>query len=212
MAFTNHFQYAEEPPGEANASAVGGGIRPGSRASRRARREQAAELEPDSGFGRLFRRGAGSKARVQRKASRVAQRQQFKEATENLVDGWPALEGLAPILCFLAVPGLLVLAITVSGTSWPAAILYPIALALGLVVAVSALKGVELVLAVMLIYLPFSKVFVVPIAPGVNGTNMLILLGLFAAVLRSLSKQTKLTQWPPAVSYTHLTLPTKRIV
>ena len=197
MAYTNHFQYAEEPPGEANASAVGGGIRPGSRASRRA---QAAELEPDSGFGRLFRRGAGSKARVQRKASRAAQRQQFKEATQNLVDGWPALEGLAPILCFLAIPGLLVLAITVSGTSWPAAILYPIALALGLVVAISALKGVELVLAVMLIYLPFSKVFVVPIAPGVNGTNMLILLGLFAAVLRSLSKQTKLTQWPPGTT------------
>ena len=98
---------------------------------------------------------------------------------------------------FLCLPALLVLALTVTGGGWPSFILYPIALTLGLIVTVSAFKGVELVLACMIIYLPFSKTFVVPLAPGVNGTNMLILLGLFAALLRVAEMRKGLSDWPP---------------
>ncbi len=114
-----------------------------------------------------------------------------------MISGWPAFAGLQPVLLFLSVPAFVVLAITLTGGGWPKAILYPIALGLGLVVAISAFRGVELVMACMLIYLPFSKVFVVPLAPGVNGTNMLVLLGLFAAVLQAMSKRQKIADWPP---------------
>lgn len=144
------------------------------------------------------RRGALGNAHRRRKASRAAKRREREKASsiyEN--SGFPAFEGLKPVLGFLAFPALLVLALTVTGGGWPSYILYPIALALGLVVALSALKGVELVLACMIIYLPFSKVFVVPLAPGVNGTNMLVLLGLFAALLRAAAMRESIFKWPP---------------
>lgn len=140
---------------------------------------------------------AGGRPEHHRKTPRKVLREQRRDvATARLRAGWPAFDGLRPVLLFLCMPACLVLAITVTGGGWPAYILYPIALVLGAVVAVSALRGVELVLAVMLIYLPFSKVFVVPVAPGINGTNMLILLGLFAAILRLKATGQKLTDWP----------------
>ena len=150
---------------------------------------------PAAGGARV--RGAGKRAKSQRRKSRRGLRQLRDMAEESaVVSGWPEFDTLKPVLMFLAIPAFLVLAITVTGGHWPSFILYPIALALGLVVAISAFKGVELVLAVLLIYLPFSKVFVVPIAPGVNGTNMLIMLGFFAAIMQLISTRQKLTQFP----------------
>ena len=143
------------------------------------------------------KRGAGVRAQAARRKSRSALRHMRSTLSESsLVSGWPEFDGLRPVLMFLAVPAMLVLAITVTGGSWPSAILYPIAIGLGAFVAASTFRGVELVMAVLLIYLPFSKVFVVPIAPGVNGTNMLMLLGLFAAVLRLMSTRQRLLDWP----------------
>jgi len=143
-------------------------------------------------------RGANRAERVARKRSRGSNRK-FRETEQerNMISGWPALEGLKPVLLFLSVPAVLVLLITLTGGGWPKPILYSIALGLGLVVAISAFRGVELVMACMLLYLPFSKLYVVPMAPGVNGTNMLILLGLFAAVLRAMDKRQKIADWPP---------------
>ena len=150
---------------------------------------------PASGGAR--KRGAGARPRAARRKSRSALRRMRSAMSESaLVSGWPEFDGLKPVLMFLAVPALLVLAITVTGGHWSSAILYPIALALGAFVAASTFRGVELVMAVLLIYLPFSKVFVVPIAPGVNGTNMLMLLGLFAAVLRLMSTRQRILDWP----------------
>ncbi|MFK7993637.1 MAG: O-antigen ligase family protein [Granulosicoccus sp.] len=147
--------------------------------------------------GRLRRRGAGAPAYSERRKSRNKLRQMREmAATTRVSAGWPEFNSLKPVLSFLAIPACLVLVITLTGGHWPSFILYPIALGLGLFVAASTLRGVELVLAVLLIYLPLSKVFVVPIAPGVNGTNMLLILGFFAATLRLLTTRRKLTEWP----------------
>lgn len=175
MASTNPFQHADEDPTDGIENADG---------------EEQGQ--------RRRKRGAGRSERITRKRSRGTQRGLRQSAeVRNMISGWPALSGLKPVLLFLSIPAFLVLAITITGGSWPKAILYPIAMGLGLVVAISALRGVELLLAVMLIYLPFSKVFVVPLAPGVNGTNMLVLLGLFAAVLQAMDKRQRLAEWPP---------------
>lgn len=157
--------------------------------------DQNDESEDLSGGARM--RGANASKRVVRRQGRAKSRQARQQVTKpGAADGFPALEGLKPVLIFLAIPAIVVLLITATGGGWPKPILYGIALGLGLAVALSVFKGVELVLAVLLIYLPFSKVFVVPLAPGVNGTNMLILLGLFAAVLRVISTRQKLTEFP----------------
>jgi O-antigen ligase len=143
-------------------------------------------------------RFATFKLPVARKRTRAKIRaEKAKAAKGPIVSGWPEIADMRPVLYFLLAPAILVIAITVTGGGWPKAILYPIALCLGLYVAISAFRGVELVLACMLIYLPFSKVFVVPIAPGVNGTNMLILLGLFAALMRYGDTQLKWNKFPP---------------
>lgn len=169
---------------------------------KRERVRARAELKANGGImRRLWRRGAGVSTRVERKASRAGQRMERESAEAGtVVSGWPAVEGLYPVLSFLALPALVVMMITVTGGHWPAFILYPVALCLGLIVAVSALRGVELVLACLIIYMPFSKVFVVPIAPGINGTNMLLLLGLFAVTLRAVSLRIRLTDWPRGTS------------
>lgn len=147
-------------------------------------------------------RGAFQTRRLRRReASRAGQRIKREKAQNGFENsGFPRLEGLKPVLMFLSIPAVLVLALTATGGGWPSFILYPIALMLGLIVAISAFKGVELVLACMIIYLPFSKILVVPLAPGVNGTNMLILLGLFAALLRAAEMRKSLANWPPGTS------------
>ena len=143
------------------------------------------------------KRGAGARPQASRRKSRSALRRMRSVLSDStLHSGWPEFDSLKPILMFLGIPALLVLAITVTGGSWSSAILYPIAIGLGAFVAASTFRGVELVMAVLLIYLPFSKVFVVPIAPGVNGTNMLMILGLFAAVLRLMSTRQRILDWP----------------
>ncbi len=138
---------------------------------------------------------AGARPKRQRTRRRAGVRK-LKQMASGSVAGWPEFDGLKPVLTFLAIPAFLVLAITLSGVGWPRSILYPIAIMLGIVVAISAFRGVELVLAILLIYLPFSKIYVIPLAPGINGTNVLILLGMFAAVLRLLATRQKLTEFP----------------
>ncbi|MFK7862028.1 MAG: O-antigen ligase family protein [Granulosicoccus sp.] len=143
------------------------------------------------------KRGAGARTQIVRDKSRFSLRKLREMAVQpDEAAGWPEFDGLKPVLCFLAIPSILVLAITVTGGHWPTSILYAFALVLGVIVAISALHSVELVLSVLLIYLPFSKIFVIPIAPGINGTNMLLILGLFASVLRILATRQRLTDWP----------------
>lgn len=174
MASTNPFQQAEEDLFDASVDAPGG-VRP---------------------------RGARQSSRMARKRHRGGLQKRLREASSARFAhmGFPDLEGLRPVLYFLSVPAVVVFLLTLTGGGWPKPILYSIALALGVVVAISAFKSVELVLACLLIYLPFSKIYVVPLGPGINGTNMLMLLGMFAALLRAMDRRQKLAEWPPGTT------------
>jgi len=99
--------------------------------------------------------------------------------------GFPIFAGMKPVVAFLTIPGLIVIGITLTGGHWPKELLYPLALAMGIYVMFSALRGVELVLAVLLLYVQFSPVYVIPLAPGINGTNALIGLGLMATIVQA---------------------------
>ncbi len=121
---------------------------------------------------------------------------QRKKAVRDSMDhGWPSWDGLKPVLLFILFPGMMGIVLSITG-AWPKAVLYPIALAMGAYVFFSAFRTVELVLACMLLYLPFSTTYVIPIAPGVNGTNMLILLGLFASVMAAVDSRQPFLVWP----------------
>lgn len=109
--------------------------------------------------------------------------------------GFPVFAGMRPVVAFLLIPGLIVLGITLTGGHWPKGVLYPLAFAMGLYVLFSAFRGVELVLAVLLFYVPFSPVYVIPLAPGINGTNSLIALGLLATFIQSRNNSISLLNW-----------------
>ncbi len=109
--------------------------------------------------------------------------------------GFPVFAGMRPVVGFLLIPGLLVLGITLTGGHWPIEVLYPLAMAMGLWVLFSAFRGVELVLAVLLFYVPFSPVYVIPLAPGINGTNSLVALGLLAVIVQARTKSVGWMNW-----------------
>jgi len=139
--------------------------------------------------GRRARRAAAGS----RRGARAKQRKQAARASMD--HGWPAWEGLRPVLLFLMFPGLLAVAVALTGP-WDIWILYGLAALMGLYVFSTAFHSVELVLACFLLYLPFSSTYVIPVAPGVNGTNMLILLGLFATVMRIVDERQNWISWP----------------
>ncbi len=146
------------------------------------------------------RRGHGSRAA--RRAS--AKRETPRRKGEAVLSGFPKWDGLKHVLLFLIAPIMLVFAIVVTGGDWEPEVLYPIAMLIAAYVFFTALKGVELVLACALFYLPFSTTYVVPLAPGVNGTNMLLLLGLFATVMRAADKREGWVAWPPGTAVVFL--------
>jgi len=135
-------------------------------------------------------------AKTVRKQGRAARRERKKRALSTMAHGFPSIDSMKSVLQFLSVPALLVFAITVTGGHWPKAVLYPLAMLMGLYVLWSAFKSTELVLAVMLMYLPFSPVYVIPLAPGLNGTNALILLGLLSTVVVSRNNNMAWIHWP----------------
>jgi len=134
-------------------------------------------------------RRAGRRARALRDGSAKA-----REA--RLVNGFPDWRGLVPVVSFMMFPAAMAIGIAATSGGWPKEVLYPLAALLGLYVAFQALRGVELVLACTLFYLPFSTTYVIPVAPGVNGTNMLVLLGLFASVLQASGRGQSWVAWP----------------
>ena len=142
-------------------------------------------ITDDGDHGRGVRRGAKRLKRKQRKAA----------ARASMEYGFPAWEGLRPVLLFFIAPALLAVGVAVTGP-WPIWLLYGLAAFIGLYVFASTFKSVELVLACFLLYVPFSTTYVIPIAPGVNGTNILILLGLFASVLAKTSGRSSWLNWP----------------
>ncbi len=145
--------------------------------------------------------GDAARSRRARKQSRVGSRRsgRLKEREAALRDsvkhGWPEWDGIKPVILFLLFPGILGILVTMTGP-WPQFILYGLAALMGAYILSSAFRGVELVLAVFLLYLPFSTTFVIPIAPGINGTNMLMLLGFMASIFRALDEKEAWWQWP----------------
>jgi len=140
----------------------------------------------------------GHGARAARRASAL---RDAHNAQGELDDGgFPTWAGLRPVLLFLMFPAMFAFAILVTGGEWEPEVLYPIAGLIGLYVFWTAFRGAELVIACLLLYLPFSSTYVIPVAPGVNGTNMLLLLGLFASVLRATDRRQEWVGYPAGTS------------
>lgn len=114
-----------------------------------------------------------------------------------MASGLPSIASLKPVLQFIAVPAVLVVLIVLTGGQWPKPVLYGIALLLGVWLAASALRSPELIVACTLFYLPFSTTYAIGIAPGINGTNILLLMGLVACLIQAMSRQQKLLDWLP---------------
>ena len=177
MASTNPFQHANaDDLAGVNESIADVGVR-----GRRGRRSANGE-----------RINRGRKAKDRKAAARA-----------NMHYGLPEWEGLKPVILFLLFPGMLAVSIALTGP-WPIWALYGLAGLMGLYVFSTAFRGVELILACLLLYLPFSGTYVIPVAPGVNGTNMLLLLGLFASVLAKVDGRLTWLSWPPGTTMVFL--------
>ncbi|MBX2839704.1 MAG: O-antigen ligase family protein [Gammaproteobacteria bacterium] len=118
----------------------------------------------------------------------------------NMVNGLPSWEGLKPVLLFLLFPALLAVTLVATGGGWPKPILYGLAGLIGIYVLASAFVGVELIVACMIFYLPLSKTLVIPIAPGINGTNMIIALGLLASFMYARTQKQTWFNWIPGTT------------
>lgn len=120
-----------------------------------------------------------------------------EHGSEETHTGFPTFNSMLPVLGFLMIPGLIVIGITLTGGHWPKGILYLMAVIMGSYVFASVFRGVELALAVLLLYLPFSPVYVIPLGPGVNGTNALIGLGILATLMQARDKRVPLFNFKP---------------
>jgi len=147
------------------------------------RQERITSGEETDDAHNLIRRFLGDREGDTRRGLRWREHLYAKHSVTD--SGFPAFAGMKPVVGFLMVPAMIVLGITITGGHWPKAVLYPLAMLMGLYVLMSAFRGVELVLAVLLLYVPFSPVYVIPLAPGVNGTNSLIALGLIATIVQA---------------------------
>lgn len=86
------------------------------------------------------------------------------------------------IFKFLLFPALFAVLIVVVGVKLPKLALYGVAGVIGLAAMVRARKDPEILLALMLIYIPFAHLYAISIAPLVNGTNIFIVICLFAGM------------------------------
>ena len=118
-----------------------------------------------------------------RRISRTRARGERQTAAAEF-PGFPTMQGLRPVFSFLFFPILIVMALALTGGNWPPMVLYPLAFLMGAYVAWFTLSSLELVVACMIFYFPFSTSYAISIMPGVNGTNMLLLLALGGALMQ----------------------------
>ncbi len=118
-------------------------------------------------------------------------------------DWWRPLVGTG---LFLGVPALLILLPKIAGAGTPVSVLYLVAGVAGLVLALRSMSNPEWLLATVILYLPLSKTDVAPLAPGINGTNVLEVLLLMAWAFQS--RRTALTRDPsqPPLPFTRLVM------
>lgn len=120
-----------------------------------------------------------------RRASREKTTRSSKKKNSVVDNSFPPFKEWAGVLLFVSIPGLMLTISKLTATPIPKPILYGVAALLGFFLVMRAYYSVELVLAVALIYFPFSKIFVIPIAPGLNGTNVFLLLVLAAGFFKA---------------------------
>ena len=92
------------------------------------------------------------------------------------------------IFKFLLLPALFAVLIVVVGIKLPRLGLYGVAGVIGLAAMARARKDPEILLALMLIYIPFAHLYAISIAPLVNGTNIFIVICLFAGLASASSR------------------------
>ena len=85
-------------------------------------------------------------------------------------------DSLKSILWFLLIPAVFILIIMLTDIKLPGWALYGFFGILGIILFIKSLRDAEWALASFALYMPLSKIIVVPIAPGINGTNLFILL------------------------------------
>lgn len=88
-------------------------------------------------------------------------------------------------LIFLAFPAVLVVAAEVLTIQLPRALLWGSGGVFGVLVFLRSMRSPEVLLACFIVYVPLSRLLVAPLAPGINGTNVLELLLVFAWFLQS---------------------------
>lgn len=89
-------------------------------------------------------------------------------------------DSMKSTLLFLLFPAVLLLSVMLFGIKLPGWALYGFAGILGIILLFHSLRDAEWAMAIFILYMPFSKMIVVPIAPGINGTSILILLLIIA--------------------------------
>lgn len=98
---------------------------------------------------------------------------------EGVGTDWVGTE-LWSTLRFFALPAAVGVAVTVFGVKLPGWLLYGIGAIVGVRLLVHTLKhDAEWLLAATIMYLPLNMMFPIPLGPGMNGTNMLLLFLLF---------------------------------
>ena len=152
-----------------------------------------------SGDGSIDDAEAAAVTRGGRRRGRRAARGAVEDAELSSHTGFPTVESMLPVLKFFILPGLMFVAIILAG-SLPKIILYPVALVLGIYVFASVFRGVDLVLACLLLYIPFSTTYVIPIAPGINGTNALLILAALASIIQAQQRNESWFNWLPGTT------------
>lgn len=90
------------------------------------------------------------------------------------------------LLVFIAI---FTLGVVIIGVPVPKWALYSFAAIVGSVLFIKSFHDSEWLLAIALLYIPLSKQFVVPIAPGINGTNIILLMLMLSWVSISLREE-----------------------
>lgn len=93
---------------------------------------------------------------------------------------------LYSILKILAIPAIYILSIIVLKIHPGKVGLYGFAAFFGLILLIQMRKGPEILLALVIIYYPLSKMYAVRLAPGINGTNLLEIFLIFFWISHSI--------------------------
>lgn len=105
------------------------------------------------------------------------------EAPGHRID-W-AGQPLRSTLRFLSIPAVFAVAIGVFDLRLPGVVLYGLAAVLGFMLVRQSLHDPEWLFAAFIVYIPLNKVYVAPILPGINGTNLFLMLLIVSWIARS---------------------------